>query len=224
MNSREIASFIIGICSSLVWFIAKIPQIKQNYKTKSVEGIAITLFILMFVGDIMNLLSIILTKGELSQYIVSSIFIVVDIILTIQILMYSSKNEKQEESSIEEINENKENIPKILPLTALTQMVNAIDTKQIYKENLTGIIFSWISVLIYTSSRIEQLIKNFKNKSVKNLSIWFSLGMLGNILYIISILIISVEKQYLYDKLSWILSAGMPLICDIIIFVQRYIY
>ena len=106
MNSREIASFIIGICSSLVWFIAKIPQIKQNYQTKSVEGIALSLFILMFVGDIMNLLSIILTKGELSQYIVSSIFIVVDIILTTQILMYSSKNEEQDESSIEEINDN----------------------------------------------------------------------------------------------------------------------
>ena len=134
------------------------------------------------------------------------------------------KNEKQEESSIEEINDNKENIPKILPLTALAQTVNAIDTKQIYKENLIGIIFSWISVLIYTSSRIEQLIKNFKNKSVKNLSIWFSLGILGNILYIISLLIISIEKQYLYDKLSWILSAGIPLICDIILFNQRYIY
>jgi uncharacterized protein with PQ loop repeat len=219
MNTREIASFIVGICSSLIWFIAKIPQIKQNYQTKSVEGIALSMFILMFVGDILNLISIILTKGELSQYIVSAIFIVVDIILTTQILMYSCKNEEQEENSLEEIN-----IPKILPLTALAQMVNAIETEQIYKENLTGIIFSWISVLIYASSRIEQLIKNFKNKSVKNLSVWFSLGMIGNVLYIVSILIISVEKQYLYNKLSWILSAGIPLICDVVIFIQRYIY
>lgn len=220
MNTREIISFILGLCSSLAWFVAEIPQIIRNFKTKSVNGIAKSLFILLSVGDISNLVSVILTKGTISQYLVSCVFVLIDSILMIQILIYSCKHEKNDEYSVENINET----PKVLPLAALAQMVNSIDPECIYKEDLTGMVFAWVAVVIYFSSRIEQLVKNFKNKSVKDLSIWFSLGVIGNILYVVSLLVISVNAQYLYDKLPWLLNAILPLCCDIIIFVQRFYF
>ena len=47
MNTPDLISLLVGIFSAICWLIADIPQIIHNYKTKSVEGIAPMLFILI---------------------------------------------------------------------------------------------------------------------------------------------------------------------------------
>ncbi len=237
LSNNEIISLILGICSSICWLIVDVPQIVHNYTTKSVNGISPLLFILIAAGDILYLVSSIITKGELVQYITGGIFCVIDSIIIAQLLIYRSKNRsKNNENHFENHFENElelenmdNNVPKILSLAALAEMVNAmsdqrIDTISIYKNNLIGIIMEWIAVLIYFISRISQIIHNHKNKEVKDLTKWFTFGMLGNILYIASLLVISVDLQYLYNKLPWILNSALPLVCDLIILIQRFVY
>ena len=91
--------------------------------------------------------------------------------------------------------------------------------------NLWGQIFGYISAILYLSSRIPQIHLNYKRKSCVGISLLFFLfACLGNILFIISLIVISLDHQYLMVNFSWLLGSVGTLSMDLTIFIQFFIY
>ncbi|CAB4253610.1 similar to Saccharomyces cerevisiae YBR147W RTC2 Protein of unknown function [Maudiozyma barnettii] len=107
---------------------------------------------------------------------------------------------------------------------------NGIEKKPISQPpqltvNIWGQIFGYISAILYLSSRIPQIHLNYKRKSCIGISLLFFLfACLGNILFIISLLVVSMEYQYLIINFSWLLGSSGTLLMDMTIFIQFFLY
>eukprot|EP01135_Chromosphaera_perkinsii_P012463 Nk52_evm74s2657 gene=Nk52_evmTU74s2657 len=88
-----------------------------------------------------------------------------------------------------------------------------------------GAIMGWISSALYVFSRVPQLLKNIERQSCEGLSIFmFIMGVLGNLTYSASIFVWSMDAQFLWEKLPWIIGSLGTLAFDFAIFVQFFIY
>lgn len=86
-------------------------------------------------------------------------------------------------------------------------------------------VFGYISAVLYLSSRIPQIWLNFKRKSCVGISLLFFLfACLGNMLFIASLLVVSLDPQYLKVNFSWLLGSAGTLLMDLTIFIQFFIY
>ncbi|CAG8660309.1 1599_t:CDS:2, partial [Racocetra persica] len=78
-------------------------------------------------------------------------------------------------------------------------------------------ILGWCSAVFYLSSRIPQIIKNHKSKSTEGLSLgMFCFSSLGNTAFCSSILLYSMDYEYLLINLPWLLGSGGTLFFDLI--------
>ncbi|KAL1924827.1 uncharacterized protein VTP21DRAFT_4481 [Calcarisporiella thermophila] len=87
------------------------------------------------------------------------------------------------------------------------------------------VVIPWASAFLYVTSRIPQIIKNFRSRSCEGLSLsMFYFSVLGNVSYCLSILLHSLEASYLLASLPFFLGSLGTLFFDITIFVQFYLY
>lgn len=91
-TNNEIASVVIGWFSIVCWIIATYPQMRMSFLLKRCEAISVAFLILWFIGDILNLVSLIVIKGLFTQIILGSIWFVMDVILNGQYFYYHRKN------------------------------------------------------------------------------------------------------------------------------------
>lgn len=86
-------------------------------------------------------------------------------------------------------------------------------------------VFGYISAVLYLSSRVPQILLNFRRKSCVGISLLFFLfACLGNMLFITSLLVMSLDSSYLIVNLSWLLGSSGTLLMDMVIFIQFFIY
>jgi uncharacterized protein with PQ loop repeat len=75
------------------------------------------------------------------------------------------------------------------------------------------------------SARIPQIIKNYKDKSCEGLALlFFLLSLMGNLTYGAGILAHSLEKDYLWVNLPWLIGSLGTIAEDAIIFLQFRLY
>ncbi|KAG0001284.1 hypothetical protein BGZ79_004865 [Entomortierella chlamydospora] len=87
------------------------------------------------------------------------------------------------------------------------------------------LVLGWGSAVLYLGSRIPQIYKNWRLKSCEGLSaMMFVFSVLGNVLYVASIFLNSLEIDYLIRNMPWWLGSGGTLFFDFTIFFQFYIY
>ncbi|GEM09667.1 vacuolar membrane protein [Rhodotorula toruloides] len=86
---REVLSTGLGIASICVWLFAQSPQVIQNWRSGSVEGLALPFLVSWFAGDFTNLLGCILTHQLPFQTYLAAYFILVDVVLCGQFVYYS---------------------------------------------------------------------------------------------------------------------------------------
>jgi uncharacterized protein with PQ loop repeat len=76
-----------------------------------------------------------------------------------------------------------------------------------------------------SSARIPQIVKNYRDKSCEGLALlFFLLSLMGNATYGASIIAHSVEKDYLWTNLPWLIGSLGTMVEDAIIFVQFRMY
>lgn len=86
-------------------------------------------------------------------------------------------------------------------------------------------VLGYISAVSYLGARIPQIIKNYRERSCEGLSLlFFILSLFGNITYGASILLHSLDKDYLIVSLPWLLGSFGTMAEDIVIFMQFHIY
>lgn len=91
--------------------------------------------------------------------------------------------------------------------------------------NILAQVFGYISAVLYLGSRVPQILLNFERKSCEGISfLFFLFACLGNTTFIISVLAISFDPQYLLLNASWLVGSSGTLIMDFIIFAQFFAY
>ncbi|KAK6465742.1 PQ loop repeat-domain-containing protein [Scheffersomyces coipomensis] len=89
-EASYLSSFFSGL-SCISWICAQLPQIFENYKNKSAEGISPTFLFLWFMGDFLSFTSCLLNDAVLSFQIYLSVFFLCnDITLFFQYYYYNS--------------------------------------------------------------------------------------------------------------------------------------
>jgi len=97
---------------------------------------------------------------------------------------------------------------------------------------IIGRISAWLCTVLYLTSRLPQIWKNFVRKSVEGLSIMlFVAAFLGNFFYVLSILTNpvlnapeEVRMEYIRETMPYLLGSGGTLLFDITIVSQSFIY
>ncbi|RIA91818.1 PQ loop repeat-domain-containing protein [Glomus cerebriforme] len=91
-----------------------------------------------------------------------------------------------------------------------------------------GRVFAWISTILYLTSRMPQIWKNYTRKSVEGLSMFmFIFAALANLSYATSILInpkLETEPNYLLKEVPYLLGSVGTCTFDVIILIQWYIF
>ena len=90
---------------------------------------------------------------------------------------------------------------------------------------LAGTVFAWVSTVIFITSRVPQLVKNFSEKSFGDISVvWLLFSIVGNLSYFVSILVRDVSGTYLWRQTPFIVGAVGPAVLDSFLLLQMFIY
>ena len=86
--TREAVSGASGTASLFVWIFAQTPQIYQNFRTKSVEGLSFVFLLQWTLGDLTNLVGAFLTNQLPIQMVIAAYMLLVDVTLCTQYALY----------------------------------------------------------------------------------------------------------------------------------------
>lgn len=240
---RDYVSFVFGMISNVLWAVSSFPQIYSTCKAKTVERQNPFFFSFLTLGNVMNLVGIIITKGLFTQLITAILYLFFDGIMFSQYLYYRyikkcicgvdgedgnvESEEKEKEEQVEQgINENDDSCSAHLPAAMLvgTAAAKKMDWKAPYSGNqLVGSIFGWIGGCIYVTSRIPQCIQQNKTKKIALSPYYIVMVIFANLTYLLSVIIKSTEKNYIWKQLPFIFGAT-PMLFDITSFIQLFLF
>lgn len=93
-----------------------------------------------------------------------------------------------------------------------------------------GRLMAWICTIMYLTSRLPQIYKNYKRKSTWGTSLLlFMATFSGNTTYTLSILLSreargSNKSEFLINELPFLIGSAGTIVFDVVIFFQNYIY
>lgn len=231
--------------SCIFWVFAQAPQILHNYNSKSVSGLSPKFLGLWSLGDSLNLISCLLSKDTLAfQILLSLYFVGNDIILCLQYWYYRQGGGynsirqvpvqdyplKGRTSSYD--GSTSSALMKVLAAATTASVAQAVATSSEHSgvATLAGPFFAWACTIVYISSRLPQLIKNYRLKSVGGISpLLFASAILGNLTYALSILS-SCKRQsdglasFWKTETPYLVGSLGTLVFDAYYFYQRRIY
>ncbi|KAF9205645.1 hypothetical protein BGZ49_003740 [Haplosporangium sp. Z 27] len=83
------------------------------------------------------------------------------------------------------------------------------------KKEWLGVTLGWGSAILYLGSRIPQIYRNWRLQSTEGLSIlMFMFAVLGNVFYVASIFLNSMDYDYLIQNMPWWIGSGGTLVFD----------
>ncbi|VDK39442.1 unnamed protein product [Taenia asiatica] len=83
---------------------------------------------------------------------------------------------------------------------------------------IVGYVLGWISASIYISSRIPQILKNWRRGSTEGLSpVTFIFAIVGNVAYALQIFLTSVEPTFIIRALPWLFGSLGVVLFDLIV-------
>lgn len=202
---------LLGNASMVFWIFAQIPQLYKNYQTGSVKSLSKTFLLVWAVGDFLNLIGSILTNQQPFQIRLAAYFVTIDMIMMWQ---YSSLS-----GSVPSIPllKSSSSLLFLIP-NASSSPVESLDSVN-YK---IGLFLSWICAILYLSSRIPQIILNYKRKSCDGLSlIMFMCAFMGNFTYASSLLLSQID---IIGSLPFLAGSLGTCFQDLFILYQSWIY
>lgn len=252
ITTRDKWSFAVGLASTIIFLFSSFPQIIQNFRDKKVDGQNPFFFALLFTGSTLNFIGVLITHGLVTQIIQGIFYLACDGLLLGQFIVYKyiiktnqdnddsinecqddSDKKSEKDSNIESSKETKleekekdEKRTNGLAIAALITTASSTNWNEPYKKDqLVGSLFGWFATVIFTSSRIPQIIQNCKQGHVSDLSpYYFILSILGNLTYSVSILLRSLDNDYMWKQAPFLSGALGPLACDMAILLQMLIY
>jgi uncharacterized protein with PQ loop repeat len=246
--SGDLLANILGIVSSLVWFIALLPQLYKNYMSKNSDAVSLFFVLFWIVGDILNMLTA-LTKGISTVIVYVAIYhIILSIMFASQIMYYRlsyyhlvDENENENETENENENETVEQSmyslnrllftknEKIFLISSTITIISYIIGQHLLSQNkMIADLVAWLTTIMFIGSRIPQIILNYQRKSTVGLSIYsFILLNIANYIFIVSVIVnvcdnIGNEYEFFISNLQWIVGPLIGSILDFVLLYQFY--
>ncbi|KAH3661220.1 hypothetical protein OGAPHI_006627 [Ogataea philodendri] len=217
--SVELVSTTLSVISTVCWIMAQVPQQFENYKNKSTDGISVEFLLLWFLGDLTSFLGCYLTEQLPFQLYLSCYFLFNDLVLLFQFLHYGGRLRLHRPVSWWTL------------LWTRFVPVSAEQTTTGVRSASVGSIVAWMCTCIYLSSRMPQLVKNYRRKSVHGISpLLFAFALMGNLTYSLSIccnawmLPFAERSAFLQKELPYILGSSGTVLFDLLYFYQRWMY
>lgn len=92
---RQAVSDLTGTFSFIVWLFAQSPQLYENHRRGSVDGLSAVFLTQWMLGDATNLIGCILTQQLPFQIAVSTYFCCIDVCIMVQFVYYKFKTRKE---------------------------------------------------------------------------------------------------------------------------------
>ncbi|KAI8095122.1 PQ loop repeat-domain-containing protein [Gilbertella persicaria] len=241
------ASSVAGYLSILCWLIVFTPQLWENYRRKSGEGLSMTFLVVWLAGDVFNLLGVIMQDLLVTMFVLALYYTIADMGLIWQVIYYRRRLEEEEvmaqetspllASTSHVLDQKKARHTSLLNIMSAISivLVTIISCYAYYRthdnqDKLEGFqwlpqLMGWSSAILYVGSRVPQILKNYRNKSTEGLSFgMFLCAVMGNVFFTSSIFLKSTELDYIIVNLSWIVGSCGTLVFDFIIFLQFFVY
>ncbi|KAK9342891.1 PQ loop repeat-domain-containing protein [Lipomyces starkeyi] len=246
---RLALSGILGSISIACWVVLLVPQLVDQWKLKSSEGVSLLFLTAWLLGDVANLLGALWAHLLRNVVLLAVWFVFADALELSSAFYYrfihqnsikDRSHPNSEETPVIPLDED-EKAPNPwlhygVPILAVClagfigyQFSSDIDTNEEERSDdglpLGPQILGYISALLYLSARIPQIIKNHKKRSVHGLSLLFFIySTMGNVTYAFQIILYSSDRRYILLNFPWLLGSLGTVLQDAIIFVQFYIY
>lgn len=216
MGLGSTISLVFTVLNMSLWTGIMFPQIHKNYKLKSSNAISYLLVFFWFVGSVLSIVSAYLKKSSNSIIYIGIHHLIMNFVIMTQLLYYRIKSKSY-------ISYNESVITSITIVFLITLLFIANFTYDINDKLLPEII-AWLSLFIYTISRIPQIYLNWKRQSVHGLSyLSFVCITLTNLCFAASIFAHLLDKKLstvLTKNLQWIIGIVLTAVSDIIILFQ----
>ncbi|KAI8887333.1 PQ-loop-domain-containing protein [Backusella circina FSU 941] len=238
---RDALSLFFGYLSIFCWLSAHIPQIKENYKLQSADGLSIYLLFFWLASDLGTLLGCFLNHQMFSQILLQLIFIASDVILISQYVYYGKTKRVKEDPILETVLASSDYgsfSKKTTSATALMgfmlfgmpsrwTLANSIVAPSSSSGNAIsyGLILAWSCVSLDIAARFPQLFKNLKRHSVEGISnLLFICALAGNFSYGASIALHPgrTEKEF-SEAFPYMFGSSCTLFLDLLLYAQ-YVY
>ncbi|SGZ55852.1 CIC11C00000003396 [Sungouiella intermedia] len=214
------------------------PQLIEQWRVKSAEGIAIGFISIWFLGDLFNLIGA-LWAGLLPEVIFLAVWK--------STRAHSSSSHgaehapllRRRSSALTDIAVEPQDYSVftrfVLPIVFVvgagcmgyffSDSSGSEHDSPSSKIELGPQIIGYMSAILYLGARIPQIIQNHQRRSVEGLSLlFFMFSTLGNLTYAGQILFYRNDSQYVLLNLSWLLGSLGTIFEDSIIFLQFYMY
>jgi len=252
----DIVAFSFGLANIGFWLFVQFPQLYENFRYKRVEALSPFFLVQWLLGDIANLIGYIFTHQRPILLYTSVYFCVIDLLMLIQFVYYRLRyGEKAGEDRPLLWDEKPIKSKKRLYLLYIFSLVSISYTMSICNsndginysgrllletespciksnellpwENVAGIVCAWVAGIIYSCSRLPQIYRNYKRKSVEGLAFgMFFCTICGCILYGLSTILsgITFNDNFWENVFPYLLGSLCILLESCIIVVQFAIY
>lgn len=220
MQLGELLSLFLGVLNIILWLFIFIPQLYLNYTKKSTDALSILLFVIVLCGGTLSLISAII-KGVAMPIIYLGIYhLFLNIVFITQLVYYRIYWTKKNFTKLELIISST-----LLFITFITIILLIIfDFPLISAE-----IIAWVSCVLFSFSKIPQIILNHSRKTLVGLSLpTFIMLIVANLLLLSSIFVNLIDDfdigKILLVNLQWIISSFFSLFFDFVLIYQFYLY
>ncbi|XP_030041584.1 lysosomal amino acid transporter 1 homolog [Microcaecilia unicolor] len=248
-DERDVASVVLGLFSILCFMAASFPQCWRSCKTGNMDR-ALSIWFLMgwLAGDSCNFVGAFLSNQLPLQTYTAIYYVLADLIMVSLYFYYKLRNQRRSEvntpiniafgltvlSSVSVVaslwGPGLQNEKTAAKFRSRALLATVPDEKPFTNKEIIGFTIGSVSSLLYLTSRLPQIITNFKRKSTEGLAYsLFALVILGNLTYGLSILLKNPEKgqsesNYVIHHLPWLIGSLGVLSLDVIISIQFFLY
>ncbi|GIQ81546.1 hypothetical protein KIPB_002521, partial [Kipferlia bialata] len=193
------------------------------------------------IGDLTNLLGAVIIGALPTQIFSALYYCLADVLLFVQFRLYSPKDKQG--TVLEGTNlladTTQDTSLAIHPLAMLLTLALALGTRASSVPSVTlsddetpltwqfwvGWMLGWVSGVNYVASRINQILKNVREKSPETLSIsMFIIAICGNTTYALSIALTATTWDLIWPQIPWIVGSAGVLGLDVAIGYQYFHY
>lgn len=231
----EVLANISGSVSLACWTTILLPQLVEQWRRKSSEGMSIHFLLLWLFGDFCSLSGGWLAHLRPGVILLAGWFVFTDALLLASCFYYRTPRFPAPDS--ERLIEPEERqfvnstflgkwgstlayISVVSVVSVVSYFISSQEEQPVQKSAVSSIL-GYIAAVMYLVARLPQIYQNHERKSVEGLSIgFFALSILGNLTYAGQILFMRTDAEWVIEYMPWLLGSLGTILEDLVIFGQ----